>query len=164
MARKSETKAPQVPIQHRSQGWLYWNRTPVSIAKTRNATAARIANAKLKGNPIGSVVPFSQLAVQLALKSGFLVKPKKCGNCGAEKERIEGHHDDYAKPLEVRWLCPKCHKAWHRKIRQQIPISGWVRRRSVNQNRDNSNNIPAGDVYRGIATMMPHGSGYPARR
>ena len=37
-----------------------------------------------------------------------------CEICGSE-ERIHGHHDDYAHPLMVRWLCPKHHRAWHNK-------------------------------------------------
>lgn len=27
---------------------------------------------------------------------------------------VHAHHDDYAQPLAVRWLCPRCHVAWHR--------------------------------------------------
>ncbi len=37
-----------------------------------------------------------------------------CEVCGST-ELIDGHHDDYAKPLEVRWLCMPHHMAWHKK-------------------------------------------------
>ena len=43
-----------------------------------------------------------------ALRSGKLVK-KSCEVCGAQK--VEAHHDDYAKPLDVRWLCHRHHRA-----------------------------------------------------
>lgn len=36
---------------------------------------------------------------------------KPCERCGSENS--EKHHDDYSKPLEVRWLCRKCHCEWH---------------------------------------------------
>ncbi len=35
-----------------------------------------------------------------------------CEACG--REDAQRHHDDYAKPLEVRWLCPPCHAKEHR--------------------------------------------------
>lgn len=50
--------------------------------------------------------------VYRALKAGKLKKPTKCEGCGAEGKRLQGHHDDYDKPLDVRWLCPKCHSRW----------------------------------------------------
>ncbi len=41
------------------------------------------------------------------------LKRMPCEVCGAEK--VVGHHDDYANPLNVRWLCQGHHKQWHAK-------------------------------------------------
>ncbi len=40
------------------------------------------------------------------------IKAQPCEICGA---KADGHHDDYSKPLEVRWLCRKHHMMEHRK-------------------------------------------------
>lgn len=35
-----------------------------------------------------------------------------CEVCGAPM--AQGHHDDYNKPYEVRWLCSTHHAQWHK--------------------------------------------------
>ena len=50
-------------------------------------------------------------AVKRALARGYMTK-KPCEVCGAT-ERIEAHHDDYEKRLEIRWLCAKHHRQHH---------------------------------------------------
>ena len=59
-------------------------------------------------------------AVGNALRSGRLVK----GPCEREAEGgcsapIHGHHDDYSKPLEVRWLCAAHHAVEHKLRRME---------------------------------------------
>lgn len=52
--------------------------------------------------------------VQSAVKRGDVIRPKSCPRCGGTK-RIEAHHPDYTKPLQIEWLCRKCHFAEHGK-------------------------------------------------
>jgi len=51
----------------------------------------------------------ARTAVNHAIKSGILKRePCFCG-----ETRTQAHHDDYAKPLDVRWLCLKHHREVH---------------------------------------------------
>lgn len=45
-----------------------------------------------------------------AIRAGKMTRDP-CEVCGNPKS--EGHHDDYSKPLEVRWLCKKHHTEHH---------------------------------------------------
>lgn len=58
----------------------------------------------------------AHLLVSRAIKSGRLIRPSACSSCGAGCVP-HAHHDDYTKPLRVRWLCPKCHYDLHKKRR-----------------------------------------------
>jgi ribosomal protein S27AE len=52
-------------------------------------------------------------AVKKALRRGELVR-QPCERCGAAP--ADAHHDDYSKPLAVRWLCEPHHGEEHRVI------------------------------------------------
>jgi len=53
--------------------------------------------------------------VAYALYTGKLIRPTNCEKCN-EIKPLEGHHEDYSKPLEVMWLCKKCHCKQHNKL------------------------------------------------
>jgi hypothetical protein len=52
-------------------------------------------------------------AVMVSVRKGALTKPVACEDCGVAKN-VQAHHEDYAKPLEVEWLCSVCHGKRHR--------------------------------------------------
>lgn len=54
--------------------------------------------------------------VSRAIRRGQLTKGP-CAVCGSTV-RIEGHHDDYSKPLEVIWLCRPHHGQRHIELRR----------------------------------------------
>jgi len=61
-----------------------------------------------------------QHLVEKAVKNGILVNPQICETCNEKsifkngRTGIQAHHCDYNKPLEVKWLCQKCHHEWHK--------------------------------------------------
>jgi hypothetical protein len=56
----------------------------------------------------------ARIAVMRAIQSGRLTRPDKCGSCGGAC-KPDAHHRDYSKPLEVDWMCAKCHGEEHRR-------------------------------------------------
>jgi len=56
----------------------------------------------------------ASIAVNNAVRGGRL-KKEPCEVCGSPES--QGHHDDYSKPLVVRWLCTAHHAEHHVKQR-----------------------------------------------
>lgn len=57
--------------------------------------------------------PVKQLAreaLDRAVRSGKVVR-QPCADCGSA--RSHGHHSDYSKPLDVEWVCARCHGRRH---------------------------------------------------
>jgi ribosomal protein S27AE len=76
------------------------------------AGKASIDKSKKKWTAQNPVKRSAAWMVGNAVRDGRLMKQYSCSECGSGG-RIHGHHDDYAFPLVVRWLCGKCHTQWH---------------------------------------------------
>lgn len=50
-----------------------------------------------------------------AIRDGKLIR-QPCEVCGDLK--VDAHHDDYSKPLDVRWLCRPHHAVHHKNMRE----------------------------------------------
>ena len=68
----------------------------------------------------------AQKAVEAAIKAGALKNPQVCYGCGCKppEHRIEAHHHDYTKPLDVVWLCTPCHRAMDERRRAHDESAG----------------------------------------
>ena len=51
-------------------------------------------------------------AVGGAIATGKMQRPAEC-DCCRSGGKIEAHHYDYGKPLDVQWLCRPCHLSIH---------------------------------------------------
>jgi len=96
-------------------------KTAISDRKWREKNpekcAARVARWQKANHEKRRVHAFVCRQVRL----GRIIRPKTCSQCGLGG-RIEGHHEDYSKPLEIIWLCQKCHSALRRKFRAALGL------------------------------------------
>ena len=51
-------------------------------------------------------------ALNHAIRADRMMREPRCSTCG-KIARTDAHHDDYSKPLDVRWLCRSCHLNHH---------------------------------------------------
>lgn len=61
-----------------------------------------------------------QNILEKAIEKGVMVRLARCQSCGSSptfkdgRSGVQAHHGDYNKPLDVTWLCQKCHHDWHK--------------------------------------------------
>jgi len=53
------------------------------------------------------------------VRTGKVRRPSICANCGVSGY-VEGHHENYSRPLDVTWLCRSCHKRRHHEMRVAV--------------------------------------------
>jgi hypothetical protein len=82
-----------------------------TLASVPRETRKKLARAWARANPEKRA---AHAAVRAAIKAGTLVRGP-CEVCG--RRRVQAHHDDYAAPLAVRWLCGEHHRAHHAESR-----------------------------------------------
>lgn len=52
-------------------------------------------------------------SVSYHVSAGNVTRPDRCERCNLIGP-VDGHHEDYTRPLDVAWLCKSCHNAEHR--------------------------------------------------
>lgn len=50
-----------------------------------------------------------------AIRDGRIIR-QPCEQCGSKQ--VQAHHDDYSRPLDVRWLCVTHHNEHHVRERE----------------------------------------------
>ena len=88
--------------------------------KKRPGVLARLAARarQLRKNPLYLRQEAARRAVRIAIERGELVR-LTCETCGMSP--TDGHHEDYSKPLVVRWLCRQCHATLHALAKEDAP-------------------------------------------
>lgn len=79
----------------------------------RPENKAKFAEYQKKYDPLNQEKLKAHAAVDKAIRKGGLTR-QPCERC--ERTDTHAHHEDYSKPLEVRWLCPPHHKERHKEI------------------------------------------------
>lgn len=80
-----------------------------SAAAEEGLSVAAWIRARATSDPTVTDALRAHRKVAKALEEGTIERAP-CEECGTE---AEAHHDDYSKPLAVRWLCRKHHRQWH---------------------------------------------------
>lgn len=97
--------------EERKQAWR------ARVANYREANPTAVLATRLKTHFANPSKVSARRCVEAAIAAGSLVRSKSCGSCGTTQSAMSDgrayiqahHHDHINEPLEVSWLCPKCH-------------------------------------------------------
>ncbi|MGL4757542.1 MAG: hypothetical protein ACRCXB_34745 [Aeromonadaceae bacterium] len=108
---KECTKARVAAYVKTEKGMIVKRMAAKKYSRTDSGRVAQsVADKNYKSKPSSKKKAIAKWAVKRAITSGLISKGpcEVCGCTGAV-----GHHDDYDRQLDVRWLCPIHHKEWH---------------------------------------------------
>jgi hypothetical protein len=93
----------------RKRQLAYYHRNAEALTAKRKARASYLQK---KRDP---TVELARRKLRTAIEAGEIVRPEACENFGATpRYALHGHHRDYSWPLDVAWVCRRCHDAIHR--------------------------------------------------
>jgi hypothetical protein len=105
----------------------WWNKHAPRLRKKQNELRKLPEKKKKRNQYIKENTSLIELAkmqarkiFRTAVSSGYLTRPEQCEKCNKQC-KPEGHHEDYSKPLEIRWLCRVCHNHEHGKLLDLTP-------------------------------------------
>jgi len=97
----------------RNAAYVHHPRTPLTEEEKRTSRKVTVRKYYLRNKERLRPHKRAYKVFHYALKTGFIVRATFCFKCGIKSKRLDAHHPDYSKPLEVVWLCKKCHSAIH---------------------------------------------------
>ena len=104
--------SPRLPREYHRAYQAAYTQKPAVRAR-RNEQMRRYAKA-----PETAPHHSARRQVRSAVEAGLLSR-LPCEVCGETK--VHAHHDDYSKPLDVRWLCQMHHSEHHAKATGDAP-------------------------------------------
>jgi hypothetical protein len=96
----------------------------VSAWKAAHAEAAARLDRRVRWRRNPATRAFARLVVRVAstvrraVLSRRLVRPDRRSSCGRAGVAIDAVHERYEQPIEVIWLCRRCHYGWSLARRQ----------------------------------------------
>ncbi len=72
----------------------------------------------------------AQNILEHAIAKGIIIRKTHCEQCNStgvykdDRTAIQAHHDDYNKPVDVKFLCKNCHHEWHKNNKAILKIKG----------------------------------------
>ena len=111
----------------RSKNWQSENREKANAIKKKwqsdNRDKVNAFHREYYKRPEAKVKQNARQKLTYAITKGEIIRPTHCSCCNKTNCKIEGHHHDYTKPLDVTWYCRQCHIKADQELRSELDIN-----------------------------------------